>query len=126
MCEVKSMRRSEVVHLDHDRIDDLVALMADLDGAQTVGLTFDEMGEALASLTAAWRRGDAAQVADCAYELIAPMGAAGLKLLQRVASDVVWTGATGDAAAFAATVDRLVRLLEGALTAACSTPDVVV
>ena len=120
------MRRSEVVRLNQDGIDDLVVLMADLDGARTVGVTFDEMGEALASLTAAWRRGDAGQVADSAYELIAPMGEAGLELLQRVASDVVRTGAGDDPAAFAATFDRLVRLLEGALTAACSTPDLVV
>ena len=44
----------------------------------------------------------------------------GRGLLQRVAGDVVATGSTGDAAAFAATFERLMRLIEGALSAACA------
>lgn len=86
----------------------------------------DELGEALAVLSSAWRAGDVPRVLDWARAIEATGGDMGQGLLQRVAADVVATGSSGDAAAFSATFDRLMRLIEGALSAACSVPDAVV
>ena len=122
---VTRLRRGRVSRLDQDRIDDLVEMLCDLESARQKGLILDELGEALAVLSSAWRAGDVARVLDWALAIEATEGDMGRGLLQRVAADVVATGRSADAAAFAATFDRLMRLLEGALSAACSVPDAV-
>jgi hypothetical protein len=123
---VTRLRRGRVSRLDQDRIDDLVELLCDFETAMQKGLILDELGEALAVLSSAWRAGDVARVLDWAAAIEATGGDMGRGLLQRVAADVVATGRSGDSAAFAATFDRLMRLIEGALSAACSAPDAVV
>jgi hypothetical protein len=115
-----------VSRLDQDRIDDLVEMLCDLEATRMQGLTLDELGEALAVLSSAWRAGDVGRVLDWAGAIAATGDEMGRGLLQRVAADVVSTGSSGDAAAFSATFDRLMRLIEGALSAECSIPDVVV
>jgi hypothetical protein len=123
---VTRLRRGRVSRLDQDRIDDLVELLCDFECARQKGLILDELGEALAVLSSAWRAGDVARVLDWASAIEATGGDMGRGLLQRVAADVVATGRSGDSAAFAATFERLMRLIEGALSAACSAPDAVV
>lgn len=123
---VTRLRQGRVSRLDQDRIDDLVELLCDLEGARQQGLILDELGEALAVLSSAWRVGDVDRILDWTRAIEATGDEMGRGLLQRVAADVVATGSSGDAAAFAATFDRLMRLIEGALSAACSAPDAVV
>lgn len=123
---VTRLRRGRVSRLDQDRIDDLVELLCDLETARHDGMILDELGEALAVLSSAWRAGDVARVIDWAGAIETTGDRMGRGLLQRVAADVVATGRSGDAAAFSATFDRLMRLIEGALSAACSVPDAVV
>jgi hypothetical protein len=123
---VTRLRRGRVSRLDQDRIGDLVELLCDFESARQKGLILDELGEALAVLSSAWRAGDVPRVLDWAAAIEATGGDMGRGLLQRVAADVVATGRSGDSAAFAATFDRLMRLIEGALSAACSAPDAVV
>jgi hypothetical protein len=115
-----------VSRLDQDRIDDLVELLCDFECARQKGLILDELGETLAVLSSAWRAGDVARVLDWATAIEATGDSMGRGLLQRVAADVVATGRSGDSAAFAATFDRLMRLIEGALSADCNAPDAVV
>lgn len=122
---VTRLRRGRVSRLDQDRIDDLVELLCDLESARQEGMILDELGEALGVLSSAWRAGDAARVIEWAAAIEATGGDLGRGLLQRVAADVVATGRSGDSAAFSATFDRLMRLIEGALSAACSVPDAV-
>jgi hypothetical protein len=123
---VTLLRRGRVSRLDQDRIDDLVELLCDLEGARQQGLILDQLGEALAVLSSAWRAGDVARILDWAKAIEVTGDEMGRGLLQRVAADVIATGRSGDSAAFAATFDRLMRLIEGALSAACSAPDAVV
>lgn len=123
---VTRLRRGRVSRLDQDRIDDLVELLCDLEEARMQGLSLDELGEALAVLSSAWRAGDVRRVLDWAGAIEATGKEMGRGLLQRVAGDVLATGRSGDSAAFAATFDRLMRLIEGALSAVCSAPDAVV
>lgn len=123
---VTRLRRGRVSRLDQDRVDDLVELMCDLDCARMQGMSLDELGEALAVLSAAWRAGDVARVLSWAQAIAATGEEMGHGLLQRVAADVASTGRSRDSAAFAATFERLMRLLEGALSAACAVPDAVV
>ena len=123
---VTRLRRGRVSRLDQDRIDDLVELLCDLESARRKGMSLDELGEALAVLSSAWRAGDVARVLDWSRAIAATGDEMGQGLLQRVAGDVVATGSSGDAAALAATFERLMRLIEGALSAACSAPDAVV
>ncbi|MBM9593227.1 hypothetical protein [Roseitranquillus sediminis] len=115
---VKQLQVFETVRVDPTCIEDLVALVGDREAARRVGTTFDDLGDTLAAMTAAWRAGDAERVVAEARTLIAPTGQIGLKAIQRVAIDVVHTGVSGDGAAFAATFSRLVRLAEEALTVA--------
>jgi hypothetical protein len=123
---VTRLRRGRVSRLDQDRIDDLVELLCDLETARMQGMSLDELGETLAVLSSAWRAGDVARILDWAQAIEGTGEEMGRGLLQRVAGDVVATGRSGDSAAFAATFDRLTRLIEGALSAACSIPDAVV
>lgn len=126
VVSVTRLRQGPVSRLDQDRIDDLVEMLCDLESARMQGLTLDELGEALAVLSSAWRRGDVGRVLDWAGAIQATGEEMGRGLLQRVAADVVATGTRGDAAALAATFDRLMRLIEGALSAECCVPDAVV
>lgn len=123
---VTRLRRGRVSRLDQDRIDDLVEMLCDLEAARMQGLTLDELGETLAVLSSAWRAGDVGRVLDWARAIEATGEEMGRGLLQRVAGDVVGTGTSGDAAAFSATFERLMRLIEGALSVECCVPDVVV
>ena len=122
---VTRLRRGRVSRLDQDRIDDLVEMLCDLETARMKGLVLDELGETLAVLSSAWRAGDVGRVLDWARAVEATGEEMGRGLLQRVAGDVVTTGTSGDAAAFSATFDRLMRLIEGALSAECCVPDAV-
>lgn len=119
------MRRGKVFRLSHDRIDDLVELFCDLEGARMQGLTLDELGETMAVLAAAWREKDIGRILDWAGALEATAEEMGRGMLQRVAGDVVVSGNAMDTAAFAATFERLMRLLEGAASAERSVPDAV-
>jgi hypothetical protein len=123
---VTALRRGAVSRLDQDRIDDLVELLCDLESARRGGMTLDDLGETLAAMSSAWRAGDITRVLDWAKAIVATGEQMGRGLLQRVAADVIQTGESGDAAAFAATFDRLMRLIEGALSAECCIPDAVV
>ena len=122
---VTFLRRGKVSRLDQDRIDDLVELLCDLECARRDGLALDELGETMAVLSAAWRAGNVGRVLDWARAIEATGTEMGRGLLQRVAADVVATGGSGDAAGFAATFERLMRLIEGALSAEYSVPDAV-
>src|SRR5690606_16098611 len=106
VVSVTRLRRGRVSRLDQDRIDDLVELLCDLETAQMQGLGLDELGEALAVLSSAWRAGDFARALDWASAIEVTGGQMGRGLLQRVAGDVVATGRAGDSAAFAATFER--------------------
>ncbi len=122
---VTTLRRGRVARLDQDRIDDLVELLCDLESARQKGLSLDELGEALAVLSSAWRAGDIPRVLDWARAIERTEAEMGRGLIQRVAGDVVATAGADDPAALAATFERLMRLIEGALSAACNAPDAV-
>ncbi len=122
---VTRLRRGRVARLDQDRIDDLVELLCDLESARQKGLFLDELGDALAVLSSAWRVGDIPRVLEWARSIQRTEAEMGRGLIQRVAADVIATAGSNDAAALAATLERLMRLIEGALAAACSAPDAV-
>ncbi len=89
-------------------------------------IVFDELGEALGDIDAAYRAGDVERIVARVESLAEPCERIGLSALSASARAVVATGRAGDAAAFAATVARLIRLVEGSLTAACEAPDMIV
>jgi hypothetical protein len=126
VVNVTWLRQGRVSRLDQDRIDDLVELLCDLESARMQGMALDDLGEAVAVLQAAWRAHDIARVVDWVAAIEATGEEMGRGLLQRVAGDVIATCNARDAAAFAATFDRLIRLLQGAISVSAMAPDAVV
>jgi hypothetical protein len=125
VVNVTWLRQGRVSRLDQDRIDDLVELLCDLESARMQGMALDDLGEAVAVLQAAWDSHDIGRVVDWAAAIEATGEEMGRGLLQRVAGDVIATCHAQDSAAFAATFDRLIRLLQGAISVNATMPDAV-
>lgn len=113
----------EPVRLDRRRIEALSTELGACEAERLVRATFDELGEALGDLDGALRAGDAAAIVARLPGLAERCEQVGLPSVAAAAASVAETAARGDGAAFAATATRLVRLIEGSLTAACETPD---
>ncbi len=120
------MKIHEFVRLDQSHLDALSASVGRAEAERLVGLTFDELGEALGEIDAAYRAGDVRRVVARVAPLARSCERIGLTSLAAASSAVVATGEAADSAAFAATVARLIRLVEGSLTAVCEAPDMIV
>ena len=126
MSEVARLRICEGIRLDYRHLDELGATLGLSEAERLVGVTFDELGEVLGDVGAAYRAGDVRAVVARVRGLAEQCERVGLAKVGAVSRAVVATGEAADAAAFAATVARLIRLVETSLTAACEAPDMVV
>ena len=126
MCEFARLKIHEIARVNQTLLDELTREMGMANAERFIGHLFDELGEALGDIDAAYRAGDVERIVARVEPLAEPCERIGLSALSASARAVVATGRAGDAAAFAATVARLIRLVEGSLTAACEAPDMIV
>jgi hypothetical protein len=125
VCQFARLKISETDRLDVDHLEGLAAALGRGEAERLVGVTYDEMAEALGDVDAAYRAGDVTRIVARVAELIDPCEAIGLGRIAGACRAVVATGEAADAAGFAATVARLIRLIEGSLSAVFEVSDMI-
>lgn len=124
MGQVARLTIHETVRPEGGAIEALSAEMGRLGATRLLGVVFDELGEALGDLDAAYRAGDRARIAARVAPLVAPCERVGLTRIAAVARDLVALGEDdGAVVGFFSVAARLIRLTEGCLTEACAAPD---
>ena len=114
---VARMDLEEPVGLDPDRLGVLYAQLGNAGAVEVMCRAMDALAGRLAELDGLQARGDLRAIAKLAHSLIGIADQIGMAAVAHVAGDVTACARSGDAVALAATLSRLHRQADGALTA---------
>lgn len=117
VAQVLTLDQNESVRLNPDKLGDLYKQLGESGAEDVVCRAIEELAVRLSHCEHAWRADKAADLSKCARSLIAISDQIGMTALARVADDVGQAIRSGDQAAVAATVFRLMRIGEKSLTA---------
>lgn len=114
------------MRLDQDQLSALYLQLGQSGAEDVVCRAIEELAVRLSHCERLWRQQDDPGLRKCARSLIAIAEQIGMNTLARVAGDVTSAADTGDRAATAATLFRLIRIGERSLTAVWDLQDLSV
>ncbi|MFD3190762.1 hypothetical protein ACFMPD_10870 [Sedimentitalea sp. HM32M-2] len=126
MNHVTTLVPAETVRLDRDQLNALYLQLGQSGAEDVVCRAIEELAVRLSHCERLWRQRDDPALRKCARSLIAIAEQIGMNTLARVANDVTITTDSGDTAATAATLFRLIRIGERSLTAVWDLQDLSV
>lgn len=124
--KIITLEHKESVRLDSDRLAGLYRQLGDTNAVDVLCRTIEELAVRLSNCERFWRQRDWAGLRKCAKSLVAISEQVGMTALARVAGDVAHNVDAGDAVATGATLNRLIRVGEGSLTAVWDQQDLSV
>lgn len=124
--KIITLEHKESVRLDSDRLAGLYRQLGDTNAVDVLCRTIEELAVRLSNCERFWRQRDWAGLRKCAKSLVAISEQVGMTALARVAGDVAQNVDAGDAVAIGATLNRLIRVGEGSLTAVWDQQDLSV
>ena len=124
--KIITLEHKESVRLDSDRLAGLYRQLGDTNAVDVLCRTIEELAVRLSNCERFWRQRDWAGLRKCAKSLVAISEQVGMTALARVAGDVAQNVDAGDAVAISATLNRLIRVGEGSLTAVWDQQDLSV
>ncbi len=116
MKDVLTIRLSETVRLDRDRLGALAAELGDAAAEDVVCRAMEELALRMSLCNQLYQQRDWDALAKTARSLIAIADQIGMTALARVATDVTTSAEGGDPVATGATLARLLRIGEYSLT----------
>ncbi|WP_209016044.1 hypothetical protein [Roseibium sp. RKSG952] len=126
MDKIITIEHKESVRLDSDRLAGLYRQLGDTNAVDVLCRTIEELAVRLSNCERFWRQRDWAGLRKCSKSLVAISEQVGMTALARVAGDVAQNVDAGDAVAIGATLNRLIRVGEGSLTAVWDQQDLSV
>lgn len=123
MPDVSRIRPFEPVRVDRDRLETLVADYGPQGAERLIGRTLEDIAVRLNRADRAWRNDDHVSLCAGARELSDVASRVGLDGLSRTAGNVSQVAMTGDQAALASTVARMMRIGEASLMSAWDVDD---
>lgn len=126
MENVLKIRPKETVHVDHDKLGELYAELGDMAAEDVVCRAMEELALRLSHCSRLHALGDRDELRKCVRSLIAISEQIGMRVLARVAGDVINALESGDTPAVAATLARLLRIGEQSLTAIWDLQDITI
>ena len=124
--EVLTLRQTEPVRLDPQRLELLYSQMGEAAADDVICRAVEELAVRLTRAERLWRSGEWREMGRTARSLIAIADQVGMTKLARIAGDVARTAQSGDSAAVGATLGRLIRVGERSLTAVWDLQDMSV
>jgi hypothetical protein len=112
---IESLQLAEAVELDKNRLSEIVARLGPLGADDLISRMMEELAVQLAKVHKGFRRSSMNEVREAARKITDVAAHVGMPGLSRVAGDVRRLTDLRDAAALAATVDRLGRIGESSL-----------
>lgn len=115
VADVATIRLTEAAGLDRDRLADLLGEMGEPAAERLIGRSLEDLAVRLNRAERAWTRGDHVRLCHGTREMAEVAQRIGLTTFARSAVNVSQVAMTGDHAALAATVARLIRVGEASL-----------
>lgn len=115
MNDVSTIRLTETAGLDRERLADILVEMGEPAAERLIGRTLEDLAERLNRAERAWVRGDHVRLCHGAREMADVAARIGLTTFAQSAVNVSRVSMTGDYAALAATVARMIRVGEASL-----------
>ena len=126
MNHVLKNRLMETVHVDQDRLGALIAELGEAAAEDVVCRAMEELAIRLAHCSRLHAAENWPELRKCARSLIAISDQIGMRVLARVAQDVITCVDADDPVAISATLARLLRIGEQSLTAIWDLQDITI
>jgi hypothetical protein len=126
MDDVLKIKPKETVRVDPDKLGALYAELGEFAAEDVVCRAMEELALRLSHCSRLHAAGQWGELRKCVRSLVAIAEQIGMRVLARVAGDVIETLDAGDTPAIAATLARLLRIGEQSLTAIWDLQDLTI